>query len=98
MSDLLKLLDNNTISSASARYRDRWIQAKVILITTVLEIQIFFNRISGRDEPIAQFKRRCKTLVQLTHDRMDVFTYRVSTGEYMLIASGANPITEKYSE
>ncbi len=98
LADLLKLLDNNTASSASARYRDKWIQASTIIITTVFDIEEFFYRISQRDEPLSQLKRRCKTLVRLTRDKMDIFSYRVSTGEYMLIASGDNPVLAMYSE
>lgn len=98
LADLLKLLDNNTVSSASARYHDRWIQAKTIIITTVLSIEEFFDRIGQRDEPLAQLKRRCKILIQLSHDRLDMYAYRASIGDYMLISSGANPITAKYPE
>lgn len=98
LSDLLKLLDNHTSSSASARYRDRWIQAKTIIITTVLSIEEFFDRIGQRDEPLAQLKRRCKVLIQLSHSLIEIYAYRASTGEYMLISSGENPITALYPE
>ena len=63
LADLLKLLDNHTMSSASARYHDRWVDAKLIIITTVLEIEDFFKRIGCRDEPIRQLKRRCKIMI-----------------------------------
>ena len=58
--DLLKLLDNHTSSSVNARYRDKWIAAKVILISTLLQIEDFYRRISSRDEPIQQLYRRCR--------------------------------------
>lgn len=98
LSDLLKLLDNNTVSSASARYHDRWIQAKTIIITTVLSIEEFFDRIGQRDEPLAQLKRRCKILIQLSHDRLDMYAYRASIGDYVMISSGTNPIIARYPE
>ena len=95
--DLLKLLDNHTSSSVNARYRDRWIEAQVIIITTVLPIEDFYRRIGGRDEPIQQLYRRCRTMVRLTLDKMDLFAYRESTGDYMLISSSENPIAKKYA-
>lgn len=95
--DLLKLLDNHTSSSVNARYHDRWLEAKVIIITTVLPIEDFYRRIGSRDEPIQQLYRRCRTMVRLTLDKMDLFAYRESTGEYMLIGGGENPIAKKYA-
>lgn len=36
-------------------------------------------------------------MVRLTLDKMDLFAYRESTGEYMLIGGGENPIAKKYA-
>ena len=95
--DLLKLLDNHTSSSVNARYHDRWIDAKTIIITTVLPIEDFYLRVGNRDEPIQQLYRRCRFMIRLTLDKMDIFSYRSSTGDYMLISSNANPIAQKYA-
>lgn len=97
LADLLKLLDNHTMSSASARYHDRWVDAKLIIITTVLEIEDFFRRIGCRDEPIRQLKRRCRIMIRLTSEKMELYSYRESSGEYMQIACDKNPITERYA-
>ena len=97
LADLLKLLDNHTMSSASARYHDRWVDAKLIIITTVLEIEDFFRRIGCRDEPIRQLKRRCKIMIRLTIEKMELYAYRESSGEYMQIACDENPIAERYA-
>lgn len=98
LSDLLKLLDNHTASSASARYHDRWVNAKVIIITTVLPIEKFFHRINLRDEPIQQLYRRCRVMLRMTHDKVEFFIYRESIGEYMFCDSKENPITKKYAQ
>ena len=63
------------MSSASARYHDRWVDAKLIIITTVLEIEDFFRRIGCRDEPIRQLKRRCKIMIRLTIEKMELYAY-----------------------
>ena len=95
--DLLKLLDNHTRSSVNARYHDKWIEAKVIFITSVLTIETFFRRIGNRDEPKQQLYRRCRILVHVTSTQIELFAYRESSGEYMLIGSGENPISKKYT-
>lgn len=96
LADLLKLLDNNSASSASARYRDKWLEVRYIIITTVLSIEKFFWGIQDKDEPIHQLKRRCKTMIRLTADYMELYSYRSSTQEYMQIACGANPVAKLY--
>lgn len=93
-SDLLKLLDNHTASSASARYHDKWVDAQVIIITTIFEIDDFYKAICKKDEPIKQLKRRCRTMIRLTEEKMELYAYRESTGEYMQIACGRNPIAD----
>lgn len=99
LSDLLKLLDNNSASSAGARYRDKWLETSLVIITTVLSIEDFFCgvRESGR-ESIVQLKRRCKIMILLTHAEMRMFTFKAATQEYMMFSAGANPIAEMYSD
>ena len=98
LSNLLKLLDNHTSSAASARYHDRWLAAKVIIITTVLSIEAFYHRLSQgmRDEPLRQLMRRCKFMIYVRRDEIQIYNYRESTGEYMLIGHGENPVAKKY--
>lgn len=98
LSDLLKLLDNNTASSVNSRYHDRWLEVQCIIITTVLSIDEFFRLIWDVGEPIAQFKRRCKTLIHLTQNQMNIFLYYKQTQEYMLVGTGANPIADMFQE
>ncbi len=98
LSDLLKLLDNHTASSASARYHDRWVNAKVIIITTVLPIEKFFHRINLRDEPIQQLYRRCRIMLRMTLDELELFFYQESIGEYVFCGSKENPITKEYAQ
>ena len=96
LADLLKLLDNNSASSASARYHDKWLEVQYIIITTVLDIEDFFRGIQDKSEPVHQLKRRCKTMIRLTANQMELYSYRSSTHEYMQIACGKNPVAELY--
>ena len=98
LSDLLKMLDNNTSSSVNSRYHDRWLEVQCIIITTVLSIDEFFRSMLVTGEPISQLKRRCKTVLQLTRQTMSIYAYQQQTQEYMLVGTGANPITDMFQE
>lgn len=98
LSDLLKMLDNNTSSSVNSRYHDRWLEVQCIIITTVLSIDEFFRSMLVTGEPISQLKRRCKTMIQLTQQTMSIYAYQQQTQEYMLVGTGANPITDMFQE
>lgn len=98
LSDLLKLLDNNTASSVNSRYHDRWLEVQCIIITTVLSIDEFFRLIWDVGEPVAQFKRRCKTIIQLTPSQMTIYMYHQQTHEYVLVGTGDNPIASMFMQ
>ena len=98
LADLLKLLDNHSASSASARYRDKWLEVKAIIITTLLPIEDFFRGVPNRAEPLHQLKRRCKTMIRLTSSMMEIYTYRTRVQEYQLISSAPNPVAQQYPD
>ena len=98
LSDVLKMLDNNSGSSVSARYHDRWLQVSLIIITSVLTIDEFYGEVADNKEPIAQLKRRCKKLIHLTSSTMEVYAYRTATQDYMQIASAPNPVAAIYAD
>lgn len=98
LSDLLKMLDNNTASSVNSRYHDRWLEVQCIIITTVLSIDEFFRSMLVTGEPISQLMRRCKTMIQLTRQQMSIYAYQQQTQEYMLVGSGDNPIATMFRE
>jgi cytidylate kinase len=66
LSDLLKMLDNNTSSSVKSRYKNKVLECKLIIITTVKNINTFFEDIfKDKDESIIQLKRRCKLHINI---------------------------------
>ncbi|QKX95696.1 MAG: replication initiator protein [Rapeseed phyllody phytoplasma] len=65
LTDLLKMLDNNTSYSVKSRYKNKVLECKLIIITTVKSIDDFFEDIFKKDESIIQLKRRCKLHISL---------------------------------
>nr|WP_014182591.1 Rep family protein ['Brassica napus' phytoplasma]AEB00650.1 rep ['Brassica napus' phytoplasma] len=65
LSDLIVILDNNTSYSVKSRYKNKVLECKLIIITTVKSIDDFFEDIFKKDESIIQLKRRCKLHISL---------------------------------
>lgn len=69
LSDLLKLLDNHTASTIKSRYKNKYLNCELIILTSVLDLDIFYNNVFERErEPITQLKRRCGTYIQMDSD------------------------------
>lgn len=92
LSDLLKMLDNNTASSVKSRYQNKVLECKLIIITTTLEIENFFNNVfSEEHETSIQLQRRCQTKLHLTHDTLTYFYYDEELKSYKKLYSVDNP-------
>uniref|UniRef100_UPI00054CC3C0 Rep family protein n=1 Tax=Chrysanthemum yellows phytoplasma TaxID=238674 RepID=UPI00054CC3C0 len=66
LSDLIKMLDNNTSSSVKSRYKNKVLECQLIIITTIKSIDDFFDDIfKDKDESIIQLKRRCKFHIKI---------------------------------
>lgn len=71
LSDLLKILDNHNASSVKSRYKNKYLNCEMLIITTVLSIDSFYEHVfSEEKEPITQLKRRCGTYIEM--DRMSI--------------------------
>ncbi len=99
LADLLKFLDNNTNSTVKSRYHNKVIEAKVIIITSIFHIEDFFN-MTGKeergDEPITQFKRRCKLYAIFNNQKIKTFIYNEVNQEYEDNGTFDNPINKKF--
>nr|WP_013100860.1 Rep family protein ['Rehmannia glutinosa' phytoplasma]ADA63491.1 Rep ['Rehmannia glutinosa' phytoplasma] len=85
LSDLIKMLDNNTASSVKSRYKNKVLECKLIIITTVKSIDDFFDDIfKDKDESIIQLKRRC--------------TYHIKIDSKYIYTSVWNDVKKKYNE
>lgn len=97
LADLLKMLDNNTSSSVKSRYRNKVLECRLIIITTTLDINTFFQQVfSEQPETAKQLRRRCETLVKMTVDTMEPFVYDKGNDVYISVGKLPNPIAVKY--
>lgn len=75
LSDLLKLLDNHTASSIKSRYKNKYLNCELIILTSVLDLDTFYNNVFEREnEPVTQLKRRCGTYIRM--DKAHIFVSR----------------------
>ena len=69
LSDLLKLLDPHTACSIKSRYKNKYVNCSLIILTSVLKIDEFYHNVfEHEDEPINQLKRRCKFYIKMDYD------------------------------
>ena len=97
LSDLLKMLDNNTNSSVKSRYRNKVLQCKLLIITSVLSIDQFYKNVfESSEEPIIQFKRRCKMYIEMEEKTLSIRLFDNVAGKYSKAVSMPNPIYLMY--
>ena len=83
LSDLLKMLDNNTASTVRSRYYNKVLECKLIIITSVLQLDEFFKNVfESESEPITQLKRRCGVYVQMDKSIIKVSFYNNYEKDY----------------
>lgn len=98
LSDLLKLLDNNTSSTIKSRYINKSISyCRYIVITTVLDIDTFFSNVFQEEkEPIVQLKRRCGTYMKFDDTHITTYLYNDDKRDYVKICTLPNTFSAKY--
>lgn len=73
LSDLLKLLDNHTASSVKSRYKNKYLNCELVILTSVLDLDSFYSHVfENENEPITQLKRRCGTYITMDTDSIMV--------------------------
>lgn len=83
LSDLLKMLDNNTASSVPSRYRNKVLECRLIILTTTLPIDSFFNNVFENERETAiQLMRRCQTLIHMSKDHIQVSVWQPKSRKY----------------
>lgn len=97
LSDLLKMLDNNTASTVKSRYFNKVLECKLIIITTTLDIESFFKNVfSEENEACKQLKRRCDLVVEFpqdgTTDKLKIYQYNIKADRYDLLGYQDNPL------
>lgn len=93
LSDLLKMLDNNTASSVKSRFKNKVLECKLIVITSTLPIDEFFSQVfENENETKIQLMRRCTLYITMTTDYMYCKIYNPYTREYIETHPVPNPI------
>lgn len=83
LSDLLKMLDNNTASSVASRYRNKVLECKLIVLTSTLPIDSFFGKVFENDKETAvQLKRRCRSIVHMLQDKIETYVWLTKSRKY----------------
>lgn len=92
LSDLLKMLDNNTASSVKSRYRNKFLETKLIVITSTLEIDKFFSQVfENNNETKVQLMRRCSLYIIMSRKDMVIKVYDKESRGYKTVSVVDNP-------
>lgn len=95
LSDLLKILDNNTASSVKARYKNINLECKLLIITTTKTPAEFYKQVfESQGEEFKQFLRRCTQIVEVTTNTISIRTYNAEQGKHVPMGTFANPVAE----
>lgn len=97
LSDLLKLLDNHTASSIKSRYKNKYLNCELIILTSVLDLNTFYNNVFERErEPITQLKRRCGTYIEMYTGAIIISRWDNATMQYSRPQIFKNDILAQY--
>lgn len=90
----LKILDNNTASLARARYHNKMLNAKFIILTSTQNLMNFFNCYPNEDPK--QLYRRIKMWMIVSKHFIDVYEYKAIEGHYSKVMTYRNWIEDKF--
>lgn len=92
LTDLLKILDNNTNTLVKSRYYNKILNCQYIIITSVKEIDDFYQNVfEHEEEPILQLKRRCKTYMKFDKYTIEIYSFNKETERYEFQTVVSNP-------
>jgi cytidylate kinase len=97
LSDLLKMLDNNTASSVKSRFKNKVLFCKLIIITTTRDIDKFFAEVfENENETRIQLMRRCKVYMTFTKDSIVVRGYSEKDRCYKTLSTMPNLVLDQF--
>lgn len=84
LSDLLKMLDPHTASSVKSRYKNKYLNCQLVILTSVLDLNTFYKNVfTEQEEPITQLKRRCKLYIKMYQDEILVYRWDERALDYI---------------
>jgi len=97
LSDLLKMLDPHTASSVKSRYKNKYLNCDLLILTTVLDIDTFYGNVFENErEPITQLKRRCSTYIQMDKEEIWVQVWDRKAMRYSEPVIYKNTVLQEY--
>ncbi len=97
LSDLLKMLDPHTASSVKSRYKNKYLNCHLVILTTVLNIDEFYSNVfAEQKEPVMQLKRRCKTYIKMYRDIILVSVWDDKAMNYVNPVAYRNTVLDEY--
>lgn len=97
-SSLLKLLDNHTQSMVRARYHNKFLECKLMIITTSKSMDELYRDLPGSEnEDIIQLRRRCKLYIKMTPLAMSVHLWQPESLKYLYVQTMDNPVCGRYA-
>lgn len=75
--DFIKLVDPNTDSRVKCRYKNKILECKYIIVTSVQSVDEFYNNIKDREyEPTKQINRRFRYVFEVDREMVFVHEYK----------------------
>lgn len=95
--DLLKITDNHTSSMVKSRYKNKVLECKLLIITSIMPISKFYSTVfESSEEPLLQFERRMQTYVVMDNDTMRIHYFDILEQSYIKIAEVPNPVSRMF--
>lgn len=95
--DLLKITDNHTSSMVKSRYKNKVLECKLLIITSILPISNFYSTVfENSEEPLLQFQRRMQTYVRMNSATMTIFYFDLNEQRYIKVTEVPNPVAKLY--
>lgn len=97
LSDLLKMLDPHVACSVKSRYKNKYLNCELVILTTILNIDTFYQNVfSEYDEPITQLKRRCSTYIQMDKEEIYISLWDKKIMRYSAPVIFKNTVLDEY--
>lgn len=97
LSDLLKMLDPHTACSVKSRYKNKYLNCELVILTTVLSIDTFYQNVFyDQNEPITQLKRRCSTYIEMNRQYISVSLWDKKAMRYSRPETYKNTVLDEY--
>ena len=91
----LKITDNHTSSLVHARYHNVKLDAKYLIVTSIMTIEQFFKE-SFPNEEVTQFYRRFNTVIEVNHENILFYEYSKTNNHHELVMMTVNSMSYRF--